>query len=855
MLPSLTAQSALRPLAAGLLLAALAAAGQETDYAAKVLALTGGKRTKMVWVRAEKSFMHGGRGPLMLFDSNNGQLQTLPAKGTWPAITADGKTLVFGVLQTAADDEKHPGMVIHTLDLDARARVEPKPVCRAKGILGLWRDPAAGRDWVIIATRLEPDGRYAGIVRCRLDQPRETVAVWDKSPGDIPVTLSADGRFAGSQFPWPDVSLISLPAGNRFVTKHGGCNGCVAPDNSYRLIHVDVLHKGVYVYNHLFEGSPEASAMVQLGHFVKRARYSNHPRALTFYGYSHVTRKNRQDVSFAWFNDKYDGVDGIVNFQTAHNDVLPFAWVDTAGCKDFQYPLGQFVGEAPFAVELQSKQITADAAWDFGDGTTLKGPVGKHSFGKAGTYLVQATVENRVLTGRVVVRPAAPPKVRRAELLGSALVRVTFSERIRAPKGRVSLKSGKRIRSYRIGLDETSLFVDLDQPLDDGDELILNGFTDQAQHANPVPPRVQIIKPAWPVQTRDILIAWSPAINFQLDPASKRHVPIPIKHRELTRVMDRFGNIRTPGATMHYGSSYWSDKSREAAMTGLRQTNELSFELVLQPGARKLKSWGRPCSVAAMASENNWSFWIGQINDRIVGRISLGDPAPEEANAPLIEIGRISDPAELYHVVVAYKPGAMTCFVNGKQTLATSNFKAALSRGFGRRQQLRFGCFLPDGYPPWYGRLHAFAWYRKALTAAEVAATHAGFQKQAAAHPRPRETVVQARLLDQTPVPKPQEIAPYEHCIVVNEYAVLRVLAGKLEEKRIRVGEWGLRYRRPAAGRAGRIGKIYVLRLEPFAANKAMQRQRRLNKLYEDPDVPVFFRVDQDIYIPNYVSW
>jgi len=53
--------------------------------------------------------------------------------------------------------------------------------------------------------------------------------------------------------------------------------------------------------------------------------------------------------------------------------------------------------------------------------------------------------------------------------------------------------------------------------------------------------------------------------------------------------------------------------------------------------------------------------------------------------------------------------------------------------------------------------------------------------------------VVQARLIEATPIPDLADIAPYDSALVVHTYRVLRVITGELPDEDISVAHWAIR--------------------------------------------------------------
>ena len=84
------------------------------------------------------------------------------------------------------------------------------------GALGwrLWRDPQDGREWIYYGFEEMQEGGWTcpAVYRTLLDRPGAGELVWNKAPVNVDsFQLSADGRMAGGNFPWPEGGVAELP--------------------------------------------------------------------------------------------------------------------------------------------------------------------------------------------------------------------------------------------------------------------------------------------------------------------------------------------------------------------------------------------------------------------------------------------------------------------------------------------------------------------------------------------------------------------------------------------------------------------------------------------------------------------
>ena len=219
-------------LVAGLGAAGAAAASSAADVAAQVRAATGSP-TRMAWVRDGVK--------LVLFDTEDRRGEReIPFRFriNRPVITpTSGDRVVFIVFEQWAT------WIVNWDGTNPRKLVDGRVTCirlDEKGVEWMyWQD----RDNVFHTAPL--------------DRPAESSIVWK-----LPVKpregktenfqVSADGRFAASNIPWPAVGVGELPqqAGRPFKVIGQGCWPQMARDNSYRCMHcTDGSHTQVQIYD------------------------------------------------------------------------------------------------------------------------------------------------------------------------------------------------------------------------------------------------------------------------------------------------------------------------------------------------------------------------------------------------------------------------------------------------------------------------------------------------------------------------------------------------------------------------------------------------------------------------------
>jgi hypothetical protein len=818
------------------LLSLLAACGL-AEAKDDVLALTGGVHLKAVWVKDKKT--------LQAFDTRTGQVRDLytatEKEVTWPMIAPNGGTIFFSVSQK----EKKSGSsgTIHSIGWDG---TNERKLADGYMLMTLWRDPADGQLWVYYSKGQGRDGRASYLHRFPAEDPAREELVWDKTDLDSPVSLSADGRFLASQAPWPRCALFTAPNGDVFPGIKDGCNANVLPDNSYRLFGVNLEHTGVYVYDKLFRRNPAVRATVRLdvgGGKVHRARTTNHPRFLTFFG--PMGNVPYADVFLGKFNAEFNELEGQVRLTAGKEATpqalyeLPYVWLETVAPADLQFPIGQWAGEAPLPVSFP---VQMSGAWDYGDGTT--GSEARHTYAKAGEYTVKLGDQ----IGKVFVAPQEPPRVTSARMQGPLRAVLTFSEPIQLEDPAAALASGIAVSKLELAGDYRQLVLELDKPLAKADTLTLQGVFDRASTPNPLASAaLPVAPPAWPTSPDGVLVVWTADNHYALG-AAGRHEGRSLKLDDYGAgklgfpALDRFGRWALP-----CGNDGWVQLTEGAANQAMGsaydKTGELTIELVFatrqlrQRAGTDINKHNDPdgASYLVVVGDSVAGVMVQQLDDELRLKVS-GQPA--------VQIGKLTD-TRPHHLVVTYKPGRLQAWLDGVRTADSADIQGKAKINWSRGVSLgREAKYKPAA---WQGWIDAAAVYDRPLAEAEVKTNAAAFAKIIAARKMPERIVAEVNLVATSKTPTPEQIAPYRNALVINEYEVVSILEGKLDAKKIRVAEWGVRDTKPAKSWMfvpQRFRNRYI-HLEPSDSNPQMERELVFDTLPEDFETPQFIRVEE----------
>ena len=240
----------------GAALFAGSATAQTKSVKQQLLDLTGGRRVKVVWVQGTSDTNHVS-SPIKLFDTKVGTVQELPFTGIQPWLTPDG-TRVIAVAGTEMDRK------LMMYDTESR-KVTTLGTGPHSYPLAVWRDPRTKRDWVYVnATdaggefkRDWSDGQDK-MFRFPIDKPEARELFWDRTKSSEFFMLSADGTHACFAPTFSNIGQMTYAFDAKGKVDQGKCifkpvgHGCfpgIAPDNSYRLFHLEGDHKAIAMYD------------------------------------------------------------------------------------------------------------------------------------------------------------------------------------------------------------------------------------------------------------------------------------------------------------------------------------------------------------------------------------------------------------------------------------------------------------------------------------------------------------------------------------------------------------------------------------------------------------------------------
>ncbi len=245
--------------------------------AAQLLNHTGGAHCRLVWTAVNKQEADAAKAKstvnhykLEAFDTRTKTVRKLADNGDTPYITPDGTFVVFH-----RKDGPKPGS--YAIPWEGG---EERFLCKSWAT-STWQDPTNKTIWAVACNgaNLFPfaDDEPKGFFRLRLDKPSVREVVYVTEPTRF-FWMSPDGkRAAGSLH--PTFGWVDLERGV-YTQVGGGCDGAIAPDDSYRMFRSEGNHTDISV----FDGDGSNPRIVRLGieGRVDCPKWSNRVRFMTW---------------------------------------------------------------------------------------------------------------------------------------------------------------------------------------------------------------------------------------------------------------------------------------------------------------------------------------------------------------------------------------------------------------------------------------------------------------------------------------------------------------------------------------------------------------------------------------------
>jgi len=856
-----------------------------------------GARTKVVWTRStvipfnnDDTFFQAS-ADLMCFDTVEGRERVLlPGPGCHyrPVITPDGSTVLYNVTTAKVETS-----VIRAVNWDG---TNDRELCKGF-VLYAWRDPSSFVTWVYAADKCkgcnESHGMgYGELIRFRIDDPTVREPMLKRVPVNTAYfSLSADGTHAGGGFPWSNLGVAVLP--DRGWQWYGsGFGGCIAPDNSYRFMHMGFPHSlqqeiEIYGVNMYDDGGRNRRA-VPFGQFrrvtafkgpdrlakanFRGTRWSNDARFLTTY-----VLANSSVIYLGRFNARFDDVEAWARVTAEPGPFIdPYAWIDPG--------LGRFEGEAPLTATFLPPPAGGEWAWDYGDGTKDKAARGKHQYVKPGTYTVTARQGGASVTGAVRVHKHEAPAVTATAQLDATHLWVSFSKRVKLDGAKVELAGGPAVKAAALCAEENEATIELAAPLTRDAKLNLQGVTDKGEQPLPLAQTtVSVAHRAWPANADGLIYRFEnnkqPNVFWMTTPLLYDGETGPfVQHVELQPC----GNVGfdRDGALLCAGGWFANVLSRYYTVWwAVAQAKELTLEATIRPADLKQGLPGMPASFLAFhyqprrRSETEPQSAISLKQEgatlRVFFRTKSTAPAEKGKPAPPpddhdVALGELPDSGP-HHVMVSYKPGNLVCYLDGKVLSQTTTITGELYDKPALDPTSTIPCNITHYFSvghdpkwreaaPWRGLLQNLAIYSRFITAQEAARNAEVCLRTLATRPTTTPIVIEATLSAASTPPAAETLGGSNGGLIVHEYTVEKVVSGTCAAKTIRVLHWGWRSYTGAITTRGmdceslralpitaaKPKTKFLLALDARDAHPELAGVLTIDTLPATPDVPVF---------------
>lgn len=275
----------------------------------------------------------------------------------------------------------------------------------------------------------------------------------------------------------------------------------------------------------------------------------------------------------------------------------------------------------------------------------------------------------------------------------------------------------------------------------------------------------------------------------------------------------------------------------KALLSACKKTNQLTVEALITPDNLQQKGPARIISFSTSQVSRN--FTLGQEKDNLIFRLRTPKTG-ENGIHPQVELYKV-EAHKSYHVVVSYKPGQVACYVNGKPVFISPDIHGDFSNW--SAQHLIFGDEW-NGNRNWSGKLEGIAIYNRFMELDEARENYALYSTKLTKRKPIEQLIIDARLLEITPAPTPESIAPYRRALATYTYNVEKVISGNCDDKKIMVAHWVIMDGKIISRSQNKKGEIYQLTLESFDKHPQLQGERLIMDS-DDIALALFYDVGQ----------
>lgn len=336
----------------------------------------------------------------------------------------------------------------------------------------------------------------------------------------------------------------------------------------------------------------------------------------------------------------------------------------------------------------------------------------------------------------------------------------------------------------------------------------------------------------WPGTDEGLVFLWSHA-------NTRNEVPNP---RGVDRIECDVDSLRGGRWSPSFGldirnGSFIAPDAGPRIVAACRASNELSIEATILPRSSALTGPARIIALSRRIGQAN--FILGQEKDRLVLRIRTPETGNDgSANDSQVELGALV-PGRRMHVIVSYRDGELAFYMNGERQAVPQKILGGFETW--EEAELRFGDEASHDRT-WDGELDGIAILNRFVGSEEARRRFELNQARVGARADPATFNVRARLIEATPVPDPNDVAPYRRALALCEYELLPDEPAIDGSRSIQVYHWVIQDAQVVPNAVPRPGESVVLRLQRTDAHPQLEAERRLVGI-DSFDLPEFIDV------------
>ncbi len=283
------------------------------------------------------------------------------------------------------------------------------------------------------------------------------------------------------------------------------------------------------------------------------------------------------------------------------------------------------------------------------------------------------------------------------------------------------------------------------------------------------------------------------------------------------------------------GGNFIAESGSDLLLKGCVESGRLGIEALVTPrgaasGFARIMSLG--------TESNEFNFVIGQRDDRLVFQLLLSEDTGAAGSVGERDLGALV-PGKANHVIVSYRPGQLSCFINGEVTFARDDVQGDF--GNWSSGPLVLG---DEGENGWAGALERVALYARPIEEDEAARKFASCSELIGGRTVPSRFVVDAVLKEASGIPLPGSILPYRRALVVNTYEIDKVLEGESPEKRLLAAHWAILDGKILDKAERSVGTVYRMTIEPFDERPELDGERLVMDS-DDFTLPMYYDLDE----------